>query len=140
MGLQLSPEKIKEIAEELDTGMVCFYNTKTGELQSYPDEMSHPDFDSELWQEIIDGIEENSSDYIRFEPMESHESFALMEDFIRLIPDKDVQQRFENAILHRKPFQQFKNLLLDYPELRGQWFPYKEERYMDYVRQQALGY
>ncbi|MEP6514016.1 MAG: hypothetical protein ABJA79_09110 [Parafilimonas sp.] len=42
--------------------------------------------------------------------------------------------------MRRKPFQQFKNLLPDYPELRTQWFAYKEQQYIDYVNEQIEDY
>lgn len=59
--------KIKEIARELDTGILCFYHIATGGIECYPDElMDHSGFDEELWQDIIDKVESNYGEYIRF--------------------------------------------------------------------------
>ncbi len=66
--------------------------------------------------------------------------FEVMEDFIGEIPDKKIQDLFSNIIKRRKPFQQFKNLLLNYPDLRQQWFAYKDKRIMEYVEEQVEVY
>ena len=83
MSVSIPLETIKEIAQELDMGMKCFYHIPTGELESYPDELKgHAGFDEELWQASIDKVGENYGEYIPFEGMESHESFRIMEKFV----------------------------------------------------------
>ena len=137
MSVSIPLETIKEIAEQLDMGMKCFYHIPTGELEYFPDELKgHAGFDEELWQETIDKVEENYHEYIPFDGMESHESFRIMETFIAEIDDEKTRQRFEDAIGYRKPFQNFKQLLSDYPGLREQWFSYKEECYIQFVKSQ----
>jgi hypothetical protein len=141
MPVNISPEIIKEIAGQLDMGMKCFYHIPTGELESFPDELKgHAGFDEELWEESINKVEENFQDYISFDGMESHESFRIMEEFISMIAEKKTRQRFEDAIGYRKPFQNFKQLLLDYPDLREQWFAYKDKCYIEFVKRQAEAY
>jgi len=140
MRINLSPEVIKEIAEQLDTGMKCFYHIPTGEIEYYPDELKYAGFDEELWEEAMGKVEENYHEYVPFTGMESHESFEIMKDFINEIPDTGIQAKFENAIQRTKPFQQFKDLLLDYPDLRQQWFAYKDRRNIEYVEEQVEAY
>ena len=141
MAVNIPPEKIKEIAEELDMGMKCFYHIPTGELESFPDELKgHAGMDDELWEDTINKIDEKFHEYIRFEGMESDESFRIMEDFADIIEDAKIRLRFEDAIGNRKPFQNFKHLLLSYPDLREQWFVYKNQRYIDFVKDQAEAY
>ena len=141
MPVNLSPETIKEIAEQLDMGMKCYYHIQTGELEYYPDELKgHAGFDEELWEESINKVEENYQEYIRFEGMESHESFGIMEDFISMISEEKILRRFEDAIGYRKPFQNFKQLLLSYPDLREQWFAYKDRRFIEFVKEQVEVY
>lgn len=119
-------------------GMKCFYHIPTGELEYYPDELKgYAGFDEEVWEEAINKVEENYHEYISFEAMESHESFSMMEEFVSLIDDKNIRRRFEDAIGYRKPFQNFKQLLFDYPDLREQWFAYKEQCYIEFVKEQA---
>src|SRR5580658_7338763 len=115
MPFLISSEIIKEIAEWLDSGMLCFYHTPTGEIEYYPDILrGHPGFDEEMWQEVIDKVEENYHEYIRFEGMDSHESFKIMENFVSDITEASIRQRFEDAISFTKPFQNFKQLLSIY--------------------------
>ena len=127
MPLVIPHETLKEIAGQLDSGMVCFFHTPTGTLEYYPDEFrGHAGFDEEVWQDTIDKVEENFHKYIKFEAMESRESFDIMEEFISGISDKTTRQRFEDAISYKKPFQNFNQLLHNYPELRQQWFVFKD--------------
>ena len=139
--LKISPETIKEIAEQLDTGMKVFYHLPTGELASYPDGLKWGgEIDEEAWGDDMAKLDENFHEYVAFTAMESHESFGVMEDFIETIAEKDVKEKFENIIQRKKPFQQFKYLLFDYPLLREQWFLYKDERYREYVLEQIDDY
>ena len=141
MPFNIPPETLQEIAEQLDMGMKCFYHIQTSELEYFPDELKgHAGFDEEVWEEAISKVEENFHEYIQFEGMESHESFRLMEDFVAEIADKKIRQRFEDAIGYRRPFQNFKQLLLSYPDLREQWFAYKDQRFIDFVKEQADAY
>jgi hypothetical protein len=141
MPLVIPTEKIKEIADYLDSGMLCFLHKSTGELEYYPDESrGHAGFDEEVWQDVIDKVEDNSDEYIGFEPMDSHESFEILEAFVATIEDERIRQRFEDAISYKKPFQNFKQLLPNYPELRQQWFDFKNKRYVEWVGEQLERY
>ena len=122
----------------LDIGMLCFYHKTNHELESYPDETRNPGFDEEPWAEVIDKVEENYADYIRFEGMSSSEAFRVMEYFISDIDHIPTHNKFINAISRKKPFAHFNDLLLDYPKLRQQWFAYKLERYIEFVQDQLL--
>lgn len=134
--MDIKPEKIKEIAEELDMGMLCFYHKTTGEVETYPDEMKNPGFDEEFWTEVMDKIEKNHSDYIRIEGMPSFEAFKIMEAFIDNMEHIPTHNKFIAAISRKKPFRQFSELLGYYPDLRSNWFAFKLDAYMDYVRTQ----
>jgi hypothetical protein len=141
MPVTITPEKIKEIAQELDCGMKCFYHIATAEIESYPDELKGYDgFDEELWQDTIDKIENNYKQYISFEGMESHDSFRMMETFISNINDEKTRIYFEEAIRRRRPFQQFKACLHEYDGLQQQWYQFKEEQLLKLVERQLAGY
>ena len=141
MPVSIPIEIIKEIAEYLDTGMKCFYHIHTGELEYYPDELrGHAVYDEEIWQEIIDKVEDNDQEYIAFQAIESHESFSIMEEFVAGITETRIRDRFEDAIAFRKPFQNFKQLLNVYPELRQQWFDHKNQKYIECVQEQLNEY
>ena len=136
MNIDIKPEMLKEIAEMLDAGMVCFYHKTTGEMEYYPDEDSNPGFDDEAWADVIEKVDADYDNYLRFEGMSSSESFRVMEGFISNIEDIPTHNAFIEAISRKKPFRQFGELLFNYPDLREQWFVYKSESYIDYVKEQ----
>ncbi|HVW13545.1 MAG TPA: UPF0158 family protein [Mucilaginibacter sp.] len=136
MAVNIQPEAIKEIAEYLDMGMVCFYHKTTGEVEYYPDELKNPGYEQELWLEAIDKINENYGDYLRFEGMRSSEAFKVMEYFIDDISHVPTHNKFIDAISRKKPYSRFNDLLQYYPDLREQWFVYKLEAFMSFVKKQ----
>jgi hypothetical protein len=136
MPFEIKPEIIKRIADELDTGMVCYYHKITGELESYPDENRNPGFDEEFWVEVMDKVAENRDDYLEFEPMNSHESFRVMENFIGQIDHVPTHNKFIDAISRKRPFAHFRDMLNYYPDLLQQWYLFKDEAYIEYVKEQ----
>ncbi|MBS1504349.1 MAG: hypothetical protein JST32_19970 [Bacteroidetes bacterium] len=136
MAVKIKPEAIKEIAVQLETGMICFYHKITGEIEYYPDEFRNSGYDQEQWLEVIDKINENYGDYLRFEGMRSSEAFKVMEYFIDDISHIPTHNKFINAISRKKPFGRFNDLLQYYPDLRKQWFAYKLEAYTKFVKNQ----
>ncbi|MCG2419804.1 hypothetical protein K8089_12300 [Aequorivita sp. F47161] len=118
---------INQIAQKLDCGYDCYYNPKTNEL------ITIPNF-GRLWDEDefrksfaaeLKKVTKNKSDYIKFEVLESFESFKIMERFIAQIPDKQFQLELENILVRKKPFQNFKNRI-DYSVYRQNWFDFKQ--------------
>ena len=141
MIVTISPTQIKEIAGELDAGMKCFYHIPTGEIKSYPDELrGHAGFEGEFWEDVMEQVESALQEFVAFEALESFESFRMMETFINNIEEVKIQLQFQDTIRLRKPFQQFKYLLIDYPVLREQWFDFKNHYLMENVEQQLKSY
>ena len=48
--MQLTKQQIKEIAENLDCGNICYYNLKTGKIKTLPDFSSYGETDMEIWE------------------------------------------------------------------------------------------
>ena len=117
-------------------GLTCYYHLKTGEVESHPDESAHSSYDEETWKEVIDKIDANLDDYMRFDVMESRESFYMMRDYIATIQDAGVQKTISTAIELKKPFLQFKNMLIQHPELKESWYNYKQQAYIDHIQEQ----
>ncbi|HEY8928383.1 MAG TPA: UPF0158 family protein [Mucilaginibacter sp.] len=136
MPVEIASEIIKQIAEELEMGMLCFYHKTDGSLEVYPDELSNPGFDEEFWEEAMEKVEENPGDYIAFEPMRSSEAFRVMKDFADGIGHIPTKNKFNDVLSQKKPFANFDNMLGYYPDLRQEWFKYKEERYIQHVKDQ----
>jgi hypothetical protein len=136
MKMNLSAQQIDEIAENLDIGLKCYYNLKTGEIKTMLNFDSWESDDQEPWEEEINEIEENWSDYFQFEGMESHDSFQIMADFVDTLDDQRLKDILINALNKRKPFQHFKYEIDGSGEYRQQWFDFKKLRYIDWIKDQ----
>ena len=106
--LILTNTQIKNIAENLDAGMKCFYNKKTNEVKEVIDFENNEDADKELWQDLIDEIELNFEDYYIFERMTSSESFLVMADFVNKIEEEAIRKRLVWIMNRNHPFRNFK--------------------------------
>ncbi|WP_298551963.1 UPF0158 family protein [uncultured Parabacteroides sp.] len=127
---------ITEIAQEIDMGMVCFINPETLELESILGNSYIYGDTEEFNQEIFAKVNKWKK-YIHIEPLESRESFLIMEKFIQCcIPDKDrFKEELWNAISRPKSFQHFK-IRIDNSRYRQNWFDFKQEELEKYVREQ----
>ena len=136
--MTLTEEQIKEIAENLDMGMRCFYHLKTGEIEATPDffEGDWIGQDTGPWQETLDKLDENWGDYFEFEKMTSHESFEIMADFAETLDNHKLQDRLFKALNKSKPFRNFKWEIDNSGEYRQKWFDYKNQRVIEFVKTQ----
>lgn len=122
-----SQKIIAEIAQEIDCGSDCYYNPKTEEIVAVPN--SSLVDDEEMFQEIfgedLKKVKKNKKDYIKIEPLQSFESFEIMENFANQIPDNLLQSKLQDILHQRKPFQNFKNTI-DHSDFRQDWFDFKK--------------
>ena len=63
--------------------------------------------------------------YLYIEPTESHLAYEAMQDFVDTLPEGRLADALQQALEGRKPFRQFKDALLDYPDARESWFRFK---------------
>ncbi|WP_026452175.1 UPF0158 family protein [Aequorivita capsosiphonis] len=129
---------IKEIADSLLCGMICFYEKATNSFIEYPKEVEdYLMFDEENpWQEVIDKVEDNVDDYLLIDPMPSSEAFKLMEQFAREIDSLGFSAKLLDALDKRKPFQNFNHLIENDFDNRQLWFDFRLEKNMEWVKRQ----
>ncbi|MEM6525954.1 MAG: hypothetical protein AAF693_19300 [Bacteroidota bacterium] len=127
-------EQIEEIAELLDCGELCFFHKPTGTIEHHPDPN---DFylDLEPWQETMDKIDEDRDNYQRFVKMHSNQAFLVMESFANTLTDETFQTQLFEQLSQRKPFSKFK-WAIDNSEYRENWFDFKKQSYINWVREQ----
>jgi hypothetical protein len=135
--MKLNEKQIEEIADNLDSGMRCFYNLKTGEIKTLLNTDSWIGADEELWKEESEGINDNWADYFEFEGFKSHDSFQLMTDFAERVDDSKLQDKLRNALNRPKPFRNFKWQIDNSGVFRQQWFDFKKMRYIHWVKEQV---
>jgi len=133
--MTLSDEHILKIAELLECGMICFYHRPSGTVESHPD----PDdiySDMEGWEDTIDKIENDRDNYETFKKMSSNEGFEIMEKFANSLADSSFKDKVLGRLSRRKPFQNFK-MLIDSSDYRQNWFEFKKNAYIDFVKEQV---
>ena len=135
--MKLNEKQIEEIADNLDSGMRCFYNLKTGEIKTLLNTDSWIGADEELWKEESEEINDNWADYFEFEGFKSHDSFQLMTDFAERVDDSKLQDKLRNALNRPKPFRNFKQQIDNSGVFRQQWFDFKKMRYIHWVKEQV---
>ena len=136
MNEKYTPEFIKNIAENIGCGLVCFVNPETIEVIEIPKEFLEQNeyFEEDFYQADLDRIDHEWGRFIRIEPPEPFESFKFMERFTSdEIQDKPMQGKLINALSHGKPFRNFKNIV-ESSEFRQQWFDFHQLCLEEYVR------
>jgi hypothetical protein len=94
------PEKYKNavsgIADSLSAGLVCYFNPDTLEVEELPEIMVRDPEEYQLMTgESDDSLEikhKNWNKCIEIEPMESHESFKVMEYFVDEVQDYKLKE------------------------------------------------
>lgn len=133
------PEKympiIKEIAENVDMGMICYLNPETLELVSVPEDMDSGIFygEDDAFQEELNKIDQEWKQTITCKPPISMQAFGFMEDFVNTqVEDHTLQVQLSNALSRKHPFANF-NHIIHNCILKEQWFAYKQKCLEDYV-------
>lgn len=139
MQITITQAQLKEIAEELDMGMRCFFQMKTGEIETFPDflNINFHEADTEPWQETVDKVFENWDDYFEFEKITSDVSFEIMSDFADLVDNKKLQDKLYRALSKSKPFRNFKWEIDNAGKYRQQWFDFKLQRTIEFANKQV---
>jgi len=118
---------IKNIAQELDCGFDCYYNSKTNEVISIPSfsQFSDEEDFKNAFRTDLEKIEKHQTDFIKIEVLKSFESFKIMERFVEQLSDQKLKAKLENILAYKKPFQNFKRKI-DNSDSRQEWFDYKQ--------------
>jgi hypothetical protein len=133
--IALTSEQIKEIAETIDCGFVCYWNIKNNRLIFIPSNDEFEYDDSGAWDEDIKELKLNSSEYREIEQPDSTESFRFMEDFTDELPDNTrIKVTLIEALNKRKPFREFKYEIDNSGEYRQSWFDFKNQKMIEYVK------
>jgi hypothetical protein len=136
----LTKDEIKEIAEYLDCGMICYYHKKTNEITTILDFDSHLGADEEPWEELINEVDEHRDDYVEFERMDTRESFLVMSDFTEVVDDSALREKLTDALNRPKPFGNFKWIIDNSGDYREKWFEFKNQKYIEWVEDKIREY
>lgn len=86
--------------------------------------------------ELHNEIEENFGvTYLRIPQIESGLAYRDMQDFSYRVSSTLLQFKLQQALSGPRPFRRFKDVLLDFPQERDQWFQFEYERNLERVRE-----
>jgi len=89
------------------------------------------------WQKddiaIAEAVLADDPNWIEVEPVESHESFRIMEDFVAQLRDEDASEVLLRALEGKKPFRRFKDALAG--SVREQWIAFENSAQERFARQ-----
>jgi hypothetical protein len=128
---------IKKIAQELDCGFDCYYNSKTNEIVTIPNFSHIADEDDfkEAFRADLEKVKKHQADFMKIKVLQSFENFKIMELFVEQLPDKKIQSELENVLANKKPFQNFKHKI-DLSDFRQNWFDFKQSELEKIVKNQ----
>jgi hypothetical protein len=119
------PMKINldDLTQALDTRFDMieggFYlDTETGDVLLKTDDVDEGDLPEDL---------EDNPRYLLIDPLDSHESFQIMEDFVDSLGDTQDAGRLRDALNRRKPFRQFKDTLHEHTDLSDAWYAFEQK-------------
>ena len=119
MKLTIDFEELVDAFEESDVMHHFFIDTQKNEI-IYVNEAVDDDYEKQL-------DEMDDDRYLMVPARLPRDNFLIMELFVyEKIEDTAVTEKFDRILEGKKPFRAFKDLLFDYPDLRAQWFAYKD--------------
>ena len=118
---------IKEIAENINCGFDCYFNSKTEKIVSIPNfsHISDEEEFKEAFKSDLQKISKNKSDYIKIEVLQNFDSFKIMERFVNQMPYIELKSDLEKVLQKKKPFQNFK-YSIENSDFRKLWFEFKQ--------------
>lgn len=95
-----------------------FLDTETGDILLSTEGLDDGDLPEYL---------EDNPRYRLIDPLASHESFQIMEDFVDSLGDTKEAVRLQEALNRHKPFRQFKDTLHERTGLSDAWYAFEQK-------------
>ena len=131
--MKLTSKQINEIAQNLETGMKVYLNKESLEFEAVVDwdDMTDPI----PWDEIVEKIENEWTDVMVFEKLNSRDGFQIMEDFVDEIDDQRLREDLIKILNRKSPFANFKDEI-ESSAYRQRWFDFRTMKHEEYVKRQ----
>lgn len=134
--LKLTKQQINEIAQMLDADLNIYVHKENAHILEVPN-LDEGDDNIELWEDVVNEINNNGDKYLQLYPLDTNKSYKLMEHFSETVQNKELRLKLEYALTNSKPFHNFKYEIDFYGgNIRQKWFAFKEKRYEVWVTQQ----
>lgn len=129
----ITDQQIEQIAAELQTGMLCYLNTKTGEIIFVPNEDLV--YDTKGWEEAFKKLDTDFN-FREIEKPNSKEQFIIMEDFVLGLPDDKLKLELLDVLDDEKPFRNFRKAI-DKSHLRNEWLAFNSQKLMQWIKEEV---
>lgn len=130
----LSDQQLRDILENLDSGLRCHLHRQTGKIVCFPNDTFM--MDDDIWEDNVKEVDNHPADYITILPMPSSKEFSFLEEFIREVDDLGFQKKLRNAINQRRPFRNFKYEIDHDGRYRKAWFDFREKGMTAWIYEQ----
>jgi hypothetical protein len=127
--LKIDAEDLINALEDHSDSFDYFLDLENGNVVS----LLRDDFEDEFEEDPVDLdgynheiVENNPERFIFINPIDSRESFKIMEDFAETILNDLIKNTLRSALSERKPFRNFKDELGHLPEIQKEWYKYHE--------------
>jgi hypothetical protein len=145
------PINLDELAEAMDQTMrdvnEWYLDTQTGQviliqtdIGGDEDDEEEDDADLPEWQrkarEQVRLVHNDATDrFVHIPENESRDSYGLMEEFIDGLQHERAKDLLARAIDGKGAFRRFKDTLTEFPEIRGQWFAFENQRKREWAEE-----
>ncbi|RYY99920.1 MAG: hypothetical protein EOO11_03360 [Chitinophagaceae bacterium] len=133
--MQVDASILKRISEELMSGFNVFLHRETSEVVTIRDTDLFMD-EEDPWGDDRKKVDTERDMYLEFEPMESRDSYRMMQDFINQLDDARLADRLANAIEKKRPFAHFKAEIDNSGPYREKWFQFRDQSYLEWAKEQ----
>jgi hypothetical protein len=115
--LTVDLDGVMEALDSHDPDLIWVLDLESGEVVCFAEEERRED-PEEPW--------EDPDRYLGIHPIESHERFDFMADFVDDLPAGKPRAALEPCLRRRHPFRAFRDTLQEYPQVREAWFKYHD--------------
>ena len=113
--------------EDQNSEMQYFFDRQTGEVLTV--------FEDLMDEEEVERLDADPDRYLLIEPVPSWTGFDIMSDFVETLPEGKVRRELARAIQQKHPFRRFKDVLLNYPPVREDWFRFHEQAFIKNIKE-----
>ena len=126
-GLTIRADELIMAFEDYGTGLRHFFHRQTGEVL--------PLFEEDMDEEDRERLDADPDRYLLIEPVPSWVGYEIMSDFVETLPEGKARCELAAALQQRLPFRRFKDVLLNYPSVREDWFRFHEQAVMKIIKE-----
>ena len=123
--LTIRADELIMVFEGFGTEMQHFFDCQTGEVLTVFEDMDEED---------AERLDADPDRYLLIEPVPSSVAYEIMSDFAEILPQGKISRELTRALQQRHPFRRFKDVLLNYPKVREDWFRFHEQAFIKIIQ------